>query len=76
MDHAGPIPMVNDFGGMTPEANFLNQPNGPPGSNPNIPSDHILGPGNTPVQRSGSPEFMGSGNFSEASNMQNEGLVW
>lgn len=30
MDHAGPIPMVNDFGGMTPDANFLNQPNGPP----------------------------------------------
>lgn len=75
MDHAGPIPMVSDFGGMTPEANFLNQPNGPPG-NPNAP-DHILGAGSTgPQPRSGSPEFMNSGNFSEASNMQNEGLVW
>lgn len=31
MDHAGPIPMVNEFGGMTPDAQFLNQPNAPPG---------------------------------------------
>lgn len=63
MDHSGSMPMVNDFGGMTPEASFLNQPNGPPvtgGANP---------------ERGGSPEFMSTGNFSESSSI-NEGLVW
>ena len=74
MDHAGPIPMVNDFGGMTPEANFLNQPNGPPGSNGGSGPDIMAA--STGGARSGSPEFMNTGNFSEASNMQNEGLVW
>lgn len=55
--------MVNDFG-MNPEANFLNQQNGPP-----------LGAGGNP-DRSGSPEFMtNTGNFSENSSI-NEGLVW
>lgn len=69
MDHSGPIPMVNDFGGLTPsESNFLSQQGGP-GSGP----DHILGGGGP---RGGSPEFMSSGNFSEPQNMQNEGLVW
>lgn len=68
MDHAGPIPMVGDFGGMTPDANFLNQPNGPQVNG---------GPEMSGPQRSGSPpEFMNTGNFSEASSMQNEGLVW
>lgn len=57
--------MVNDFSGMTPDASFLNQPNGPPvsGANP------------AAVERSGSPEFMSTGNFSESSSI-NEGLVW
>lgn len=72
MDHAGPIPMVNEFGGMTPDAQFLNQPNGPPGGAGNGP-DHILG---TNGPRGGSPEFIGSNQFSEPQNMQNEGLVW
>ena len=65
MDHPGAMPgMVNEFG-MTPDASFLNQPNGPP----------ITG-GANPSERSGSPEFMSSaGNFSESSNI-NEGLVW
>lgn len=76
MDHAGPIPMVNDFGGMTPDSNFMNQSpaqggannNGNSGGNP----DHIIN-----GARGGSPsEFMSSGNFSEPQNMQNEGLVW
>jgi hypothetical protein len=71
MDHAGPIPMVNEFGGMTPDSNFLSQPNGPPSGNPD---HHLMGSGGGP--RSGSPEFMSSGNFSEPQNMQNEGLVW
>ncbi|XP_065094785.1 LIM/homeobox protein Lhx1 [Ochlerotatus camptorhynchus] len=73
MDHAGPIPMVNEFGGITPETNFLNQPNGPPGNaaaGGGPPENMIGGP------RPGSPEFMTSGNFSEPQNMQNEGLVW
>lgn len=81
---AGPIdhpnmPMVNEFGGMAPESNFMNQNpssqgagggvNGPGnGVNP----DHLIN-----SQRNASPsEFMGSGNFSEPQNMQNEGLVW
>lgn len=65
MDHPGSMPgMVNEFG-MTPDASFLNQPNGPP----------ITG-GANPSDRSGSPEFMSTaGNFSESSNI-NEGLVW
>lgn len=76
MDHAGPIPMVNDFGGMTPDSNFMNQSPGQGGANNNGNSggnpDHII---NGP--RGGSPsEFMSSGNFSEPQNMQNEGLVW
>lgn len=63
MDHPGGMPM-NEFG-MTPDASFLNQPNGPP----------IAG-GANPSERSGSPEFMTTnGNFSESSNI-NEGLVW
>lgn len=72
MDHAGPIPMVNEFGGITPETNFLNQPNGPPGNaaGGGPPENMIGGP------RPGSPEFMTSGNFSEPQNMHNEGLVW
>jgi len=53
--------MITDFGGMTPEASFLNQPSGPPVSGAN------------PSERSGSPEY--TGNFSESSNI-NEGLVW
>ena len=69
MDHNGPMPMVNDFGNLTPESNFLNQQGGP-GSG----ADHILSGGGGP--RGGSPEFMSSGNFSEPQNMQNEGLVW
>jgi hypothetical protein len=55
--------MVGDFGGMTPDASFLNQPNGPPIAGAN------------PSERSGSPEFMSTGNFSESSSI-NEGLVW
>lgn len=64
MDHSGSLPMVNDFGVMTPDANFLNQPNGPP----------VIGGANS-SERPGSPEFMSSGNFSESSSI-NEGLVW
>lgn len=78
MDHSGPIPMVSDFGGMTPDSSFMNQPSGPPGSNLGNGSggpDHLLGSG-IDGPRSGSPEFMSSGNFSEPQNMQNEGLVW
>jgi len=58
------MPMINEFNSMASEA-FLSQPNGP-----NIPT-------NNPNQseRSGSPEFMSSGNFSESSSI-NEGLVW
>lgn len=78
IDHPNSMPMVNEFGGMTPESNFMSQNssngggggvNGPGnGVNP----DHIIN-----GQRNGSPsEFMGSGNFSEPQNMQNEGLVW
>lgn len=63
MDHSGQMPMVNDFGGMTPEASFLNQPNGPPIAGAN------------PSDRPNSPEFMSTGNFSENANI-NEGLVW
>lgn len=77
MDHAGPIPMVNDFGGMTPESAFMNQPSGPPGTGPQGTilgvngngSDHMMG-------RGGSPEFMTTGNFSEPQNMQSEQMVW
>lgn len=64
MDHPSMPGMVNDFSGMTPEASFLNQPNGPPVSGSTNPSE-----------RSGSPEFMSTGNFSESSNI-NEQLVW
>ncbi|XP_058461863.1 LIM/homeobox protein Lhx5 isoform X2 [Malaya genurostris] len=71
MDHSGPIPMVNDFGGMTPDTNFLGQPNGPPGNaGAGGASENMIG-----GPRPGSPEFMTSGNFSEPQNMQNEGLV-
>lgn len=55
--------MVNDFG-MTPDASFLNQPNGPPITGAN------------PSERSGSPEFMTSGNFFKEEPSNNEGLVW
>lgn len=71
MDHSGPIPMVNEFAGMTPEGNFMNQPGPGQGAGNGGGPDHILG-----GQRGGSPEFMSSGNFSEPQNMQNEGLVW
>ena len=82
MDHSGPIPMVNEFGGMTPDSGFMSQPTGPPGnSGPGGNSgglgngggngpDHMLG-----GPRGGSPEFLSS-NFSEPQNMQNEQLVW
>ena len=75
MDHSGPIPMVNDFGGMTPEPNFMNQSpgQGAASNGPNNNPDHVLGGG----PRGSSPsEFMSSGNFSEPPNMQSEGLVW
>lgn len=74
MDHAGPIPMVNEFS-LTPESNFINQAGGQTVNNASNgpPPDHIMGAGGP---RSGSPEFMSSGNFSEPQNMQNEGLVW
>lgn len=78
MDHSGPIPMVNEFN-LTPESNFINQSGGQPvvsaASNgpPPVVTEHIMGAGGP---RSGSPEFMNSGNFSEPQNMQNEGLVW
>lgn len=75
MDHAGPIPMVNEFTGMTPDANFLSQPNQPPNGATGGGPEHLLG--GVPSQRGGgSPEFLANGNFSEAQNMQNEGLVW
>lgn len=77
MDHSGPIPMVNEFG-LTPDSNFLNQPGGPPmniASAGGPPSD-LMGGQQQNGPRSGSPEFMTSGNFSEPPNMQNEGLVW
>lgn len=81
MDHSGPIPMVNEFGGMTPDSGFMGQPTGPPGNagpggvlgnvNGNGPEHMLGGP-----RGGGSPEFMSSGNFSEPQNMQNEQLVW
>ena len=81
MDHTGPIPMVNDFGGMTPESAFMNQPTGPPGNNG--PQGTILGgPGGVNggtehmMGRGGSPEFMSPGNFTEPQNMQSEQMVW
>ncbi|XP_055913251.1 LIM/homeobox protein Lhx1 isoform X1 [Eupeodes corollae] len=83
MDHSGPIPMVSEFG-LTPESNFLNQ-NGPQSMNMasagGPPPDHIMGNGGGGGgigggPRSGSPEFMTSGNFSEPQNMLNEGVVW
>lgn len=69
MDHGAPMP-IGDFG-LAPENTYLNQSPGgglAAGGNP----DHIIGGprGNSPS------EFMGSGNFSEPQNMQNEGLVW
>lgn len=78
MDHAGPIPMVTDFGGMTPESAFMNQPSGPPGNGAG-PQGSVLGNGSEHMMgghRGGSPEFMGSGNFSEPQNMQSEQMVW
>ncbi|XP_059608213.1 LIM/homeobox protein Lhx1 [Phlebotomus argentipes] len=82
MDHAGPIPMVSEFGGMTPDSGFMGQPTGPPGGN-----GGAGGPGGGPGggagagdmlggPRGGSPEFLSAGNFSEPQNMQNEQLVW
>lgn len=70
MDHSGPGPMGNDFGPMTPESAFMNHPSGPQGNGagPHA-TDHLMG-------RSGSPEFMGTGNFTEPQNMQNEQIVW
>lgn len=86
MDHGGPIPMVSDFGALTPDSSFLNQPGGPGGggggpggSASGGPPDHVMGAGGVGGgggPRGGSPEFMNSGNFSEPQNMQNEGLVW
>lgn len=77
IDHPSSMGMVNDFGGMTPDSNFINQNsanqggggvNGPGSVNP----DHVIN-----GQRNSSPsEFMSAGNFSEPQNMQNEGLVW
>lgn len=78
IDHPNSMGMVNEFGGMTPDSNFINQSpanqgggggvNGPG----NVNSEHIIN-----SQRGSSPsEFMNSGNFSEPQNMQNEGLVW
>ena len=83
MDHSGPIPMVSEFG-LTPESNFLSQA-GPQSMNMasagGPPPDHIMGNGGGGGgigggPRSGSPEFMTSGNFSEPQNMLNEGVVW
>lgn len=83
MDHAGPIPMVSEFAGMTPDSGFMSQPTGPPGGN-----GGAGGPGGGPGggaggggdmlggPRGGSPEFLSAGNFSEPQNMQNEQLVW
>lgn len=77
MDHAGPIPMVSDFGGLTPESNFMNQSpgHGGPGNGPGSLAnpDHIIG---GPRGNSSPSEFMSAANFSEPQNMQNEGLVW
>lgn len=77
IDHPNSMPMVNEFGAMTPESNFMSQNSSSGGGGVNGPGngvnpDHIIN-----GQRNGSPsEFMGSGNFSEPQNMQNEGLVW
>lgn len=78
MDHPNSMPMVNDFGGMGNDSNFMNQNpsnqnsgngvNGPGGNG----QDHLIN-----GQRTSSPsEFMGNNNFSEPQNMQSEGLVW
>lgn len=77
MDHNGPIPMVNEFNGMTPDGGFMNQGGGGPGG-PGV-NQNGGGPGNDHMlggPRGGSPEFLSNGNFSEPQNMQNEGLVW
>lgn len=70
--------MPMEFGGMTPDSNFMNQNASSQGG-----GGGVNGPGNgvnpdlINGQRNSSPnEFMGSGNFSEPQNMQNEGLVW
>lgn len=61
MDHAGPLPIVNEFGNLTPDPNFMSQ-------SPN------QGAANNNGNSASSPsEF--TGNFSEP-QMQNEGLVW
>lgn len=82
IDHPSSMPMVSEFGGMTPESNFMNQNasnQGGGGGGVNGPGNGVNGPDHSLIngQRNGSPsEFMGSGNFSEPQNMQNEGLVW
>lgn len=71
------MPMVGEFGGMTPDSNFMNQNASSQGG-----GGGVNGPGNgvnpdlINGQRASPSEFMGSGNFSEPQNMQNEGLVW
>lgn len=45
MDHPGNIPMnVNEFGGLTPDSSFLNQPGGPGGGGGPGP-EHMMGVG-------------------------------
>lgn len=85
MDHAGPIPMVNEFGGMTPDSGFMGQPAGPPGNGPTAGntglngsggSEHMIHGGGGGPRGGSSPEFMNSGNFSEPQNIHNEQMVW
>lgn len=76
--------MVNemryDTGNMTPENNFMNQNASNQGSSGGGSGGGVNGPGNQDHiinnQRASPSEFMGSSNFSEPQNMQNEGLVW
>lgn len=65
--------MVNEFGNINPESNFMSQNSSNPGSNSGAGSqEHAIN-----GQRNSSPsEFIGSGSFSEPQNMHNEGLVW
>lgn len=79
IDHPNSMQMVNDFGNINPESNFLNQNAASQGSNAGVNGpgtavnqDHVIN-----GQRNSSPsEFIGSGSFSEPQNMHNEGLVW
>ncbi|XP_055388120.1 LIM/homeobox protein Lhx1-like [Condylostylus longicornis] len=75
LEPGGHLPLLNEFS-VNPDSNFISGPSINSSSTLTVQQPLEQHSSNSTGPRTNSPNFIASGNFSEAQNMQNEGLVW